>query len=264
MVPFGGPCISIVLETQPAELPLRTDYQTRMKCSNRMVCSLISGNILYHSQLAEPPLGESPHCNPGKQGHGEIIPARRSPHDAVQLHQLNALTGKLKRTGDAVAVAVTLLAEVVRYALPPRNWQQQWLFFYIRILPLHVSAVGEQGEQDAALFSRAAGLHSVQRHSRRVQTGIVVGAVHAAAERVVQQRLCGSGRFPKLRQFEVDAQPEPRDFKGRSGKDGGMDTCALIMQARPVDLIVVFPCPQADVAELPQADAAAHKMLVGV
>ena len=27
---------------------------------------------------------------------------------------------------------------------------------------------------------------------------------------------------------------------------------------------MVFPCPQADVAELPQADAAADKVLVGV
>ena len=36
------------------------------------------------------------------------------------------------------------------------------------------------------------------------------------------------------------------------------------MQARPVDLIVVRPRPQTDVAELPQTDAAAHEVLVGV
>ena len=36
------------------------------------------------------------------------------------------------------------------------------------------------------------------------------------------------------------------------------------MQALPVDLHVIRPRPQANVAKLPQADAAAHEMLVGV
>ena len=43
-----------------------------------------------------------------------------------------------------------------------------------------------------------------------------------------------------------------------------MDPGALVMQALPVDLVAVRPRPEADVAELPQADAAVHKVLVGV
>ena len=43
-----------------------------------------------------------------------------------------------------------------------------------------------------------------------------------------------------------------------------MDALALLAQALPVDLPVIRPRPQADVAELPQADAAADEMLVGV
>ena len=43
-----------------------------------------------------------------------------------------------------------------------------------------------------------------------------------------------------------------------------MDAGTLVMQTLPVDLIVILPRPQADVAELPQADAAAHEVLVGV
>ena len=39
---------------------------------------------------------------------------------------------------------------------------------------------------------------------------------------------------------------------------------ALLAQALPVDFPVIRPRPQANVAELPQTDAAAHKVLVGV
>ena len=43
-----------------------------------------------------------------------------------------------------------------------------------------------------------------------------------------------------------------------------MHALALHVQALPVDLVVVRQRPQADVAKLPQADAAADKVLVGV
>ena len=43
-----------------------------------------------------------------------------------------------------------------------------------------------------------------------------------------------------------------------------MDALTLLVQALPVDFIVILPRPQANVAKLPQADAAAHEMLVGV
>lgn len=39
-----------------------------------------------------------------------------------------------------------------------------------------------------------------------------------------------------------------------------MDTGALLVQELPADFIVVRLCPQADVTELPQADAAAPSM----
>ena len=43
-----------------------------------------------------------------------------------------------------------------------------------------------------------------------------------------------------------------------------MDALALLVQALPVDLPVIRPRPQADVAELPQADATADEVLVGM
>ena len=43
-----------------------------------------------------------------------------------------------------------------------------------------------------------------------------------------------------------------------------MDALTLLVQALPVDFCLILPRPQADVAELPQADAAADEVLVGV
>ena len=45
-----------------------------------------------------------------------------------------------------------------------------------------------------------------------------------------------------------------------------MRSLASLMEpeALPVDLPVILPRPQADVTKLPQADAAAHEVLVGV
>lgn len=122
----------------------------------------------------------------------------------------------------------------------------------------------EHRAQDAAFLAGAAGLDCVQRHGGRVQAGIVVGTVHAAAESVVQQRLHIHVAVPRRRQVKVDAQIRPGDPEGRSGEGRRVDPGALLMQALPVDLSVIRPRPEADVAELPQADAAAHKVLVGV
>lgn len=43
-----------------------------------------------------------------------------------------------------------------------------------------------------------------------------------------------------------------------------MDALTLLVQALPVDLPVIRLRPQTDVAELPQPDAAAYEVLVGV
>ena len=51
---------------------------------------------------------------------------------------------------------------------------------------------------------------------------------------------------------------------GRGGKRRRVHGPTLVMQAQPVDLIVIGARPQANIAKLPQADAAAHKVLVGV
>ena len=150
------------------------------------------------------------------------------------------------------------------HALHPRHGQQVRALFEIRIAPLQILPLGEHRTQDAAFLAGAAGLDGVQRHGGRVQPGVVVGAVHAAAKGVVQQRLHVHIAIPQPGQVKVNAQIRPGDPEGRSGEGRRVDPGALIMQALPVDLIVVRPRPQADVAELPQADAAVHKVLVGV
>ena len=149
-------------------------------------------------------------------------------------------------------------------ALHPRHGQQVRTLFQVRIAPLQIRPLGEHRAQDAAFPAGAAGLDGVQRHGRRVQAGVAVGAVHAAAKGVVQQRLHVYVTVPQPGQVKVDVQIRPGDPEGRSGEGRRMDPSALIMQALPVDLIVVRPRPEADVAELPQADAAVHKVLVGV
>lgn len=150
------------------------------------------------------------------------------------------------------------------HALHPRHGQQVRALFEVRVAPLQILPLGEHCAQDAAFLAGAAGLDGVQRHGGRVQPGVVVGAVHAAAEGVMQQRLHVYIAVPQPGQVKVDAQIRPGDSEGRSGEGRRVDAGALVMQALPVDLIVVRPRPEADVAELPQADAAAHKVLVGV
>ncbi len=43
-----------------------------------------------------------------------------------------------------------------------------------------------------------------------------------------------------------------------------MDIGALVVQTLPVNLLVILTCPHTDIIKLPQSDAAAHEVLVGV
>lgn len=183
--------------------------------------------------------------------------------DSIQLHQLNTFLAELDGAGRTV-VRAGLFSGVVGDALHPRHGQQVRALFEVRVAPLQILPLGEHCAQDAAFLASAAGLDGVQRHGGRVQACVVVGAVHTAAEGVMQQRLHVHGAVPRRGQVKVDAQMRPGDPEGRSGEGRRMDAGALVMQALPVDPVVVRPHPEADVAELPQADAAAHKMLVGV
>ena len=129
----------------------------------------------------------------------------------------------------------------------------------LQILPL-----GEHRAQDAAFLTGAAGLDGIQRHGGGVEPGVVVGAIHAAAECVVQQRFHVNESIPRRRQSKFDAEIVLGNEECRGGKGRRVDAGALVMQVLPINFGIVIPRPQADIAELPQADAAAHKMLVGV
>lgn len=152
----------------------------------------------------------------------------------------------------------------MRNALHPRDRQQVRALFEVRVAPLQILALGEHRPQDAALLPRAVGLHGVQRDGGGMEARQVVGAVHAAAETVVQQRLHVDAAVPRGGQVKFDAEIVSRDVKRRRGKGRRVDALALLAQTLPVDFGVVLPRPQADVTKLPQADAAADKMLVGV
>ena len=69
---------------------------------------------------------------------------------------------------------------------------------------------------------------------------------------------------PRGGKIKCDAKVPEGDRKHCRGKSHGVYSGTLVVQEPPVDLIAIFPRPQANVAELPQADAAAHKVLVGV
>lgn len=92
----------------------------------------------------------------------------------------------------------------------------------------------------------------------------VVGAVHAAAETVVQQRLRVNRVAPRRGQVKFDAEIVSGDAESGGSKGRRVDALTLLVQTPPVDFGVIRPRPKADVAELPQADAAAHEVLVGV
>lgn len=80
----------------------------------------------------------------------------------------------------------------------------------------------------------------------------------------MQQRLYVDGSIPRHGQVKVNAEIVSGNAERRRGKRRRMNALTLLVQALPVDFIVILPRPQANVAKLPQADAAAHEMLVGV
>lgn len=80
----------------------------------------------------------------------------------------------------------------------------------------------------------------------------------------MQQRLHVNRIAPRRVQVKFDAEIVSRDVKRRRSKGRRVDTLTLLVQALPVDLRVIRPRPQADVTELPQPDAAADEVLVGV
>lgn len=138
------------------------------------------------------------------------------------------------------------------------------MLFEVRITVNQILPLGEHRAQDTAFLAGAAGFDGVQRHGGGVEPGVVVGAVHAAAEAVVEKRLHIYVGVPRCGQVKVDAQIRPGDPEGRSGEGRRVDAGTLVVQALPVDLVVVRPRPEADVAELPKANAAADEVLVGV
>ena len=71
-------------------------------------------------------------------------------------------------------------------------------------------------------------------------------------------------RIPQGRELDCDAEIFSGDPERSGGEGGGVDGGALVMQLLPVDRVMVFSCPESDVAELAQSDAAVYKMLVGV
>ena len=80
----------------------------------------------------------------------------------------------------------------------------------------------------------------------------------------MQQRLYVDGSIPRHGQVKVNAEIVSGNAERCRGKRRRVDALTLLVQALPVDFGVVLPRPQADVAELPQTDAAAHEVLVSV
>ena len=71
-------------------------------------------------------------------------------------------------------------------------------------------------------------------------------------------------RMPQGRELDCDAEVFCGDPERGGCEGGGMDGGTLVMQLLPVDRVMIFSCPESDVAELAQSDAAVYKMLVGV
>lgn len=80
----------------------------------------------------------------------------------------------------------------------------------------------------------------------------------------MQQRLHVDAAVPRGGQVKFDAEIVSRDVKRRRSKGRRVDALTLLVQKLPVDFGMVLLHPQADVAELPQANAAADEVLVGV
>lgn len=80
----------------------------------------------------------------------------------------------------------------------------------------------------------------------------------------MQQRLRVNRVAPRREQVKFDAEIVSGNAERRRSKGRRVDALTLLVQALSVDLPVIRPRPQADVTELPQADAAADEVLVGV
>lgn len=184
--------------------------------------------------------------------------------DVVVPHQRDPLPGEADRTRGAVVRAGALLGGVVHQARKPCRGQQIRPLLQVRVAALEIGPLREHRAQHAAPLPGAAGFDGVDGHGGGMQPRVVVRAVHAAAERIVQQGFGVDGSIPRRGQGKRDAQPVARDAKRSPCKRRRVHTLTLRVQALPVDLPVVRPRPQSNVAKLPQADAAAHKVLVGV
>ena len=184
--------------------------------------------------------------------------------DVVAAHQRDPFPGEAERTRSAVVRAGALLGGVMHHARKPRHGQQIRPLLQVRVAVLEIGPLREHRAQHAASLPGAAGLDSVDGHGGGMQPRVVVRAVHAAAERVVQQGFGVDGGIPRRGQDKRDAQPVARDVKRSPRKRRRVHALTLRVQTLPVDLRRIRPRPQADVAKLPQADAAADKVLVGV
>ena len=80
----------------------------------------------------------------------------------------------------------------------------------------------------------------------------------------MQQRLHVDAAVPRCGQVKVNAEIVSGNAERCRSKGCRVNTGALVIQTLPVDFGVVLPRPQADIAELPQADAAADEVLIGV
>lgn len=80
----------------------------------------------------------------------------------------------------------------------------------------------------------------------------------------MQQRLRVNRVAPRRGQVKVNAEIVSGNAERCRSKGSRVDALTLLVQALPVDLPVIRPRPQADVTELPQPDAAADEVLVGV
>lgn len=80
----------------------------------------------------------------------------------------------------------------------------------------------------------------------------------------MQQRLHIDATVPRRGQVKVNTHIVSGNTERRCCKGHRVDALTLLVQALPVDLPVIRPRSQADVTELPQPDAAADEVLVGV
>ena len=80
----------------------------------------------------------------------------------------------------------------------------------------------------------------------------------------MQQRLYVDGSIPRRGQVKVNAEIVSGNAERCRGKHRRMNALTLLVQVLPVDLRMIRPRPQANVAKLPRPDAAADEVLIGV